>query len=681
MAKYGVGDIRTIALLGHGGTGKTTLAEHILQAAGATSRLGSVDDGTSILDADDEEKARKHTIDAAICHFSWKDKEINLIDTPGYSDFIGAVICAVSAVEGAIITVSASEGIQVNSRRVWSIAEEAGIARAILITRMDGENIDFDGLLSSINEVFGTRCIPMQLPVGAGPSFKGIVDVMNPPSDIPAEVLGDVEATRSSLMEAVVEADDELLEKYLGEEEISSEELAAAFTKALASQTVTPVLCCAAAKEIGLTELMDFMALYMPSPVEGVKRKCVPAEGEGEAKEIEPDPAGPFVARVFKCVTDPFVGKMAYARVFSGTMTAGQIHNARTGRTGKAAQIFRPQGKEQVQISEGIPGDIVGITKVEDIMLSDTLCTKANAVKMDPISFPEPMVSVAVAPKSRGDEQKISGALAKLADEDATFRVSRDSQTNELLVTGMTQLHLDVMLSRLKNRFDVEVTTSEPKIPYRETISAKAEGKYRHKKQTGGRGQFAEVWLRIEPRGRGEGFEFVNSIFGGAIPSQFMPAVEKGIREAMAQGIIAGYPVQDVRVEVYDGKDHPVDSSEAAFKIAGARAFKEAFLKAKPVLLEPIVNMEISIPSQYMGDISGDLNSRRGRIQNVNVSGDMQVIQAVVPMAEVTTYGNQLRSITGGTGSYTMEFSHYDTVPTKVAESIIARSKPQTEEE
>jgi len=678
MAKYEVGDIRNVAFFGHGNTGKTTLAEQMLVEAGVLKRAGSVDEGTSNLDFEDEERERKHTIDSSIVHFSWRGKEINLIDTPGYSDFIASVIGAAAVVETAVITIAAPAGIEVNTRRVWAIASEAGLAKVILISKMDGENIDFPALLKSIQEVFGSNCVPLFLPVGVGGDFQGIVNVLSPPNELPAGVVGDVDAAKEAITESIVEANDELLEKYLGEEQISAEELSSAFVGSMVAGQVVPILCCSTVKGIGVKEVMDFLAMNTPSPVEGLKRRYQSGE---EEVEITPDPNGPFIAQVFKCLTDPFVGKVSFFRVFSGTMTAGQVYNSRTGRAEKVTQIFRPQAREQEQVERAIPGDIIGVTKVEGIAISDTLCDREANVSLPKLIFPQPMVAVAVEPKARGDEQRISEALSKIADEDPTFKVSRDTQTNELVITGMSTLHLDVILSRLKNRFGVEVTTKEPKIPYRETITRNAEGKYRHKKQTGGRGQFAEVWLRIEPLERGAGFEFVDEIVGGAIPSQFIPAVEKGIREAMQQGIIAGYPVQDLRVRVYDGKDHPVDSSEAAFKIAAARAFKNAFMEAKPVLLEPIVNMEIVVPSKYMGDISGDLNSRRGRIVNVDASGDMQIIKAQVPMAEVMNYATQLRSITGGTGSFTMEFSHYDVVPARIAEAVIAKSKPREEEE
>jgi elongation factor G len=681
MAKYEMGDIRNIALVGHGQTGKTTLAEAMLFKAGATTRLGKVEEGSSALDFDPEEKERKISIDSALAHLSWQGREVNLIDCPGYPDFVGHAAAALSVVDTAVVTISAPAGIEVNTRKVWMLADEEGMGKIIVLTKMDADNIDFPALLSSMKEVFGQRCIPLTLPNGMGPNIKGVVNTLNPPADVPAAMKEEVQEAHQALMEAIVEVDDALMEKYLGDEAISPAELGAAFRKAVATGKVTPIVCCAAKKEIGLEEVMNAVVNYAASPAEGPQRKVTVGDNR-EATPLDPKAEGPFVARVFKSITDPFVGKLAFFRVFSGSINGeSSIYNSRSERSEKITQFFRLMGKEQAGTTRLVPGDIVAVSKVEDIMISDTLGDARSRVRFAPIKFPVPMVALAVEPKSRGDEQKISGALAKLADGDPTFRVSRDRQTAELVITGMSQLHLDIMIARLKRRFEVEVTTKQPKIPYKETITGRAEGHHKHKKQTGGRGQYGEVYLRVAPLERGKGFEFVDSIVSATIPGQYVPAVEKGVRETMEKGVLAGYPVEDVQVDVYDGSHHPVDSSEASFKIAASKAFKQAFLAAKAVLLEPIVTLEITVPSRFMGDISGDLNSRRGRILDVQGVGDLQIIRAMIPMAEVMKYATQLRSMTGGQGSYTMEFSHYDIVPARTAETIIAQAKVAEEEE
>ncbi|ODS30617.1 MAG: translation elongation factor [Candidatus Scalindua rubra] len=678
MGQYETKDIRNVASIGHGASGKTSLVEGILFKTGATKRLGSVDDGTSISDFDPEEKERKTTIDSSILHCNWQGKEINIIDTPGYPDFISGSISALSAVETAIVVVAATSGIQVNTQKMWSIAQEAGLARMIVITKMDGENIDFPDLLDSIQNAFGSDCLPLLLPIGHGSGFKGVVDILNLPDEVPGDVIGDVDDSREKLLEGIVSVDDELLEKYLDGQEIETEKLHECFCKAVASGSVVPILCCENKKLLGIEGVLETVVNFTPSPERGLSRMCI-SEG-GEESEIEVSESAPFSAQVFKSVTDPFVGKLSFFRVFSGTLE-NQLgfYNVRTKKNEKVGHIFKTFGKEQQEIEKAIPGDIITISKVEDISVSDTLCNSQQIVKFKDIKFPNPMVSLAVKPKSRGAEQKISETLNRLVEEDSTFKVSRDGQTNELVITGMSNLHLDVILSRLKSRFDIEVDTSPPKIPYKETITTKANSQYKHKKQTGGRGQYGEVYIRIEPLKRGDGFEFKSEIVGGAIPSQYIPAVEKGLRETIEKGILSGNPIVDLKVALYDGSFHTVDSSEAAFKIAASKAFHLAFNDAKPVLLEPIVDIEATIPSEFMGDITGNLSSRRGRIQGMGSYGDLQVVKASIPMDEVKNYETELKSMTGGRGSYTMEFSHYDIVPSHLTQTIIAQAKKEAE--
>ena len=563
---------------------------------------------------------------------------------------------------------------------MWEAARKEGLARLIVVTRIDGDNVDFAQLLSSIQETFGRECIPMTLPIGEGQDFSGVVNVLQVPDEVPAGVIGDVQATHDQLMEEALGADDALMEKYLEEESISEDELRDVLGKAITDGTVVPILVVNGKKETGVEEVLDAVVNFTPSPVEGTKRRLAATEGEGT--EITPDENGPFVGQAFKIMSDPFIGKLSYIRIFSGKVSAdGTLLVGRTGETSKIGQLFRMQGKEQQSVSDGIAGDIVAVPKIEDIQVSDTVLVAKGDQAVEAIPCPVPMVALAVEPKSRGDEQKISEGLSRLAEEDPTFAVQRDTQTKEMVINGMSRLHLDTAIKRLSAR-GVEVTTKRPKIPYRETITKRVdEVEYTHKKQTGGAGQYAKVIVNLYPRERGEGYEFVDKIFGGAIDQPFRPSVDKGIQNKMAEGVVAGYPVVDVGVELIDGKVHPVDSKDIAFQIAGREVFKKAVMQAGPVLLEPIVNMEVTVPMRNMGDITGDVNGRRGRILGMDSQGNFQTVRAQVPLAEVTNYDAELRSITGGEGAYTIEFSHYEAVPSNITQRIIDASKKTAEEE
>ena len=684
MPDYGTKDIRNLALAGHGDSGKTTLVEVILNKCGATNRVGIVEDGTTVSDSDPQEKARGMSIDSAVVHVNHKGRELNIIDTPGYPEFIGQVVTSLPAVETAVLAISASAGIQLNTRRTWDLAKELGLARVVLITKMDGENVDFDALLGQIQDTFGKECAPVMLPVGQSRDFSGVLSLMDPPASPPDGVIGDIDEMRNALVETILESDEDVLERYLMEEQIAPEEIASLFGKAVAAGMVVPVLCCAARADKGVDEVLDFLADVLPSPIEGLSRVANdPKSDEGATIELKPEAGGPLCAQVFKTITDPFVGKLCYFRVFSGSMEGEfSFVPSSTGKSQRVAQLLRPMGQEQEQVERCVPGDIMAFAKVEELRTFDTLYSPKRPAVLSAPALPTPMVSLAVEPKSRGDEQKIGSSLAKLADEDVAFQISRDPQTGETVVTGMSSLHVDIMLARLKERFQVEVNTKQPTIPYKETIAVASDTSYRHKKQTGGRGQFGEVWIRLIPLERGAGFEFDNQVVGGVIPHQFIPAVQKGIVNTMARGVLAGFPVTDLKVELYDGKHHSVDSSEAAFKMAGSKAFRDGFMKGKPVLLEPIVDMEVIVPNQFFGDISGHLSSHRGRIQGGDAMGNMQVIRAEVPMAEVTNYATELKSMTGGQGSYGLEFSHYDIVPSNITQEIIAKAKrPKDEDE
>jgi elongation factor G len=711
MAKYRVDDIRNIAVVGHGAAGKTTLADALLYKAKAVDRRGSVEEGTSVSDYDEEEKKRHISIDTSVLHLEHQGNQIRLLDAPGYPDFVGGALEAMMAVETALIVISAPNGIEVNTRRMFSEAGRRGLARMIVINKLDADNIRFDDLLSAIQETFSKGCALFNAPVGIGPQFSGVVSVLNPPDKAGGSVI-DLAAARSKLIDAIVESDDALMEKYLTEGNISPSELENAIPKALAAGTVVPIFCTSAKKDIGVAELLDAVARYALSPAQGKHRKALKGAGD-QAQEIElkPDESGEFIGQVFKTINDKFVGNLSFIRVMSGKLAADHpIVNARTGKQSRLNGLLLMQGKVQQNVPEAIAGDIVAVAKVEDLAIGDTVGTNAHPPKMPRPGFPTPMFGLAVEPKSRGDEQKISGGLQKIADEDPTFHVTRDSQTKEMVMTGMSQLHLDVVQHRLKRRYDLEVVTKEPKIPYRETVTMNSEASHRHKKQTGGRGQFGEVHLRVYPLPRDlksqeellekfanksrfekmrsahyepdHNFAFIDCIVGGSIPNQFMPAVEKGCKELLERGALAGYRIQDVAVEVFFGKDHPVDSSEQAFKTAGRVAFKTAFLAARPVLLEPIVELEVTVPSKYTGAILGDLNTKRARIENQDsLPGDLAVIKALAPLAEVARYAAQLGSITQGQGSYTMEFSHYDQVPGNVQQQIVSKAKVAAEEE
>jgi elongation factor G len=708
-----VDNIRNIALVGHEQAGKTSLADDLLFKAKAVDRRGSVEDGTSVSDYDDEEKKHKYSIDTSVLHFETAGKKVNMLDAPGKAEFIGAALGALNAVDTAFIVVSATAGVQVNTRRMFSEAGRRGLARILVINKLDGDNIKFDELLAAIGDTFGKACVLCNAPIGVGHSFSGVVSVLQPPDKTPAGCLVDLAEVRSKLVDAIVESDEALMEKYLLEGSINPEELSATLPKALAAGTLVPIFCTAAKKDIGVQELLDAILNFALSPAQAKSRTATTGSGDKATEvKLEPNESGEFVAQVFKTLSDKFVGNLSFFRVYAGKLTADHpITIARSGKISRSGGLLWMQGKTQKNVAEAIAGDILAVAKVEDLHIGDTIGSGAHPPKMPKPSYPTPMFGLAVEPKARGDEQKISGSLQRIADEDPTFKVTRDTQTKEMVITGMSQLHLDVVQHRLKRRFDLEVLTKEPKIPYRETITADAGADHRHKKQTGGRGQFGEVHLRVYPlkdlgihneaqllekfanKSRFEklrsvhyehdhNFAFIDHVVGGTIPNNFMPAVEKGCKEVLETGALAGYRVQDVAVEVYFGKDHPVDSSEAAFKTAGRMAFKKAFREARPVLLEPIVELEVTIPSKYTGAILSDLNTKRARIENQDsLPGDLAVIKGRVPLAEVTRYAAQLGSITQGQGSYTMEFSHYDIVPGNVQQQIVSKTKMAEEEE
>ena len=692
MKPYPPDRIRNVAVVGHGGTGKTTLVEAALYTAKAVDRLGKVDDGTSTTDFDPEEQRRKHTINAALAPLEWNGVKVNLIDVPGYPDFVGEVVGALRAVEGAVLVVDALSAVQVQTEVAWAQADKAGVSRLVVVNRLDRENASFDRTLESLRTRFGTKVAPIQIPIGAEGSFGGVVDLVEmkayaakngemTPSEIPSNLIAGAQAAREKLMEAAAESEDALVEKYLEAGELSQEELLHGLHAGVKAGTLVPVLCAAGGKLVGISLLLNQIVTLLPAPAE---RHEVTATDPRTQKPVPvaQQVGSPLAALVFKTVADPFVGKLSYFRIYGGVLRSdSQVFNATKGKAERIGQIFFVRGKHQVAAPEVGPGDLAAVPKLAETSTGDTLCTKETPVLLPVIAFPPPAISLAVEPKSKADEDKLGVSLQKLTEEDPTFHVSRATEMKQTIISGMGESHLEIMADRLRRKFSVDVTLMPPRIPYRETIRAKGKAQGRYVKQTGGRGQYGVCSIEIEPLARGSGFEFVDKIYGGAIPNQFIPSVEKGVRKALEEGVLAGARVVDVRVRLVDGKYHDVDSSDIAFQIAGSMAFKEAVTSASPVLLEPIMNLSVRVPEGQMGDIIGDLNAKRGRIQGMDPQGDgTTVVVAQVPQAEVLRYASDLRSITGGRGTFELTFSHYEEVPPHVTERIIAEAKHQKAE-
>jgi len=672
----GTGDIRNIILLGHGGTGKTSLAEAMLHKTGATNRLGSVDDKTSICDYYDEEKIHGHSIKSTVVNAQFAGKQLNIIDTPGYPDFIGPSIKAIPAAETIVIVISAAAGIETITRKVFEAATKANKPKLVVINKMDAENAELPQLIKDIQESFGTQCRCANLPAEDRASVIDCIELSQGSSPVM-----DVAGAHTELIESIIEADDALMESYLAGEQIPPEKIAAVFVHALNAGTVVPIVFTNARKEIGIDELLSIITKYTPSPLQ------VPAaelkDGD-KVTALKPDPAGPLAGLVFRITFDPRSNmKFSTIRIFSGTLKTDTNMIRNDEKKGvRPGHILKTQGAETKEIDAGLAGDIVTLAKIEELKVGDLIHDGKVAGKFEMPAAPDPMFALALEPASRGDEQKISSALEKLCEEDPCLKVNRDTQTKELVLYGLGDLHLRVMLEKMENRSKLKVNTKEPKIPYRETITAKAEGHYRHKKQTGGAGQFGEVYLRVEPAERNSdpSLQFSWDIFGGSIPGQYEPAVLKGINEVMDNGFVASFPMQDIKVSIYDGKHHPVDSKEVAFRAAGKGAFIDALHKARAVLLEPIVNMEVVAPAENMGDITGDLASKRGRVSGQDMlPGNMVLIKAQVPLSEVTQYNSQLKSVTGGRGSYSMSLSHYEAVPPNIQVSVVAQYSKKKE--
>ncbi|MBP1749090.1 MAG: translation elongation factor [Deltaproteobacteria bacterium] len=694
MKKYEPDAIRNVGIFSHGGEGKTSIVDAMLFLAGENTRLGSVDEGTSLMDYEPEEVDRKITISSALACFEWGKNKINLLDTPGDDNFISDAKQCMRVVDGAIIVVSAVSGVKVQTEKVWGYANEFGATAGVFINKMDRERADFVRTVDDIKKNFTDKtCLAVQIPIGQEENFTGVVDLLSMKAyiykgdtsgafdvvDIPAAEADLAQKYREQLVETAVETDDEVMERYLNGDEISPEEIEKCLKAGIAANKIVPIFCGSAARNIGINALLDNIVKLFPAPnfrnqVEGINPK------NGEKMVREQSANQPFSALVFKTITDPFAGKLTMFRVYSGEvhpdMTALNVLKEEKERIG---QIFYLVGKKQKPAGSASAGDIAVVAKLKDVQTGDTLCDEKSPIRYEGVTVPNPVISFSLQPKAKGDEDKLNTSLARLIEEDQTIKYSRDEQTKEFLLSGMGQVHIEVVVERMRRKFGVEVELRDPKVPYKETIkgTCKIQGKY--KKQSGGKGQYGDTWLEIGPRQRGEGFEFVDKIVGGAIPRQYIPAVEKGIVEAMHQGILAGYPVIDFRVTLYDGSYHDVDSSEMAFKIAASMGFKKGLEQCKPVLLEPIMKMEVIVPDENMGDIMGDMNSRRGKIMGVETKGSNQVVKAVVPMAEVLRYAPDLRSMTGGRGTFIMEYSHYEEVPAQIADKIVDAAKREKE--
>ena len=692
-----VADIRNLVICGHGNAGKTSLVDKLLIQSGAVQGNPSVDAGTSLCDFDEEEKHHHHSIESSVTHFDHAGKQIHLIDTPGYPELVGQMIGAMRAADTALIAIDAHAGVKVNTRRAWEEAGKAGCGRILVLTKIDTDNIDFPGLIDSIREIFGNECALLNVPLGLSADLRGVASTLQLPADTEGAVVDPV-AIHEALTESIIEVDEEVMERYFEGEMPSDQQRAELMTQAIADGTLVPIVCVSTNQGVGVTELMDVL-ITAALPPTAVQRT---ASKDGDVVAFHPDPNGPLVAQVFKTRVDPFVQRLSFIRVFSGTIKKDSTIDSPEARKGiKIGPLLTVQANETSPVDQAGPGAIVAVAKCEDLHTGTSL----GDLKLPPIDFPTPMVGLAVAPKSHSDDAKLSGALHKITEEDSTIHLEHDPETKEMVLTGMSELHLTLIQERLKRRDKVEVVTKEPKIPYRETIQTNADGSYRHKKQSGGSGQFAEVHIRMFPFPEGtdvdeyavkdrfphlkskhyhekNNFLWIDSVVGGTIPGNFMPAIEKGFLERLRQGVIAGYPVQNVCVEVHFGKDHPVDSNETAFKMASSKVFAEVFKKARPGLLEPMVTMHITVPADYVGDVSSDLSTRRGQMAGMeSAGGGMTIVDAKVPLAEVSTYARTLSSMTGGQGSYAMEFSHYDVMPGNVQQEILAQAKVKEDED
>ncbi len=668
MANVDAAKVRNVGVLGHGGTGKTTLLEHILHMAGLTSRVGSIADGNTVGDYLEEEIQRKQTIAMKLMHLDWKGTRVHFVDHPGYADFLGEVAASTPLLDSLVILVDATTGVQVGTDNAMKYADTYGVPRAIFVNKLDREHTDFEEVVSGLQSAYGAQCVPVVIPIGSGEGLKGVVNILKGSDPAVAE---QAELLKASMVDVVAESDDALLEKYLETGELTPEEFDSGLRAGIRSGRIVPVVAGSVSKKIGIDELLAVITESFPSPLE---RKVVAKTSKGEEVEVKVSADGPFLGQVFRSIVDPYVGQLTLFRVLTGTLRSdSDFYNVTTSSKERTGKIYMLRGKEQVAVEAVGPGDLAAMTKLKSTHFGDTIGSPGTDLHMPKIVLPESMVKLAISPKSRGDEDKIGEALNRLAEEDPTFTHYRDASTNEHLVRGMGDLQLDILLDRMKRKFHVEAETRTPKVAFKETVKGKSDVQGKHKKQSGGHGQYGDVHLRISPNERGGGYKFVDSVVGGVVPKQYIPHVDKGAQEALLRGVIAGYPVVDIVVDLHFGSYHDVDSSEMAFKIAASLAIQKGVKEAKPCILEPVMEIQVTVPDDFMGDINGDLNSRRGRILGMEPAGaGRQCIRALVPEAEILRYSTDLRSMTGGRGSYALKFDHYEEVPEHVAQQLIA---------
>jgi elongation factor G len=687
MKEYDTRQLRNVVLLGHGSAGKTSLAEAMLFASGATNRMGEVENGTTVADFDEEEMRRHISLNLAIVPVEWGGCKINVLDTPGYTDFVGEVKSAVRVADLALILVDAVAGVEVGTELVWDYADEHGLPRMVVVNKMNRENASLDRTLAALREAFGKNFFPVQLPIGAAGDFAGVVDLIakkalmgsdGKETEIPDNMADQVEDAYLQVVEAAAEADDDLIVKYLEGGELTDKESQQGLRAAILNSTAVPVLVTAATANLGVKALLDALVAYAPSPAD---RGPVTAEGTAGEEEIQPNELSPLAALAFKTTADPFVGKLTCLHVYGGILESdSRVQNSRAKEEERLGQIYVMRGKEQLPVARLRTGDIGAVAKLSHTLTGDTLCDKGHPVSLPGPVFPSPLFGVAVNPTSKADQAKLGPTLTRICEEDPTLRWHQEASTKQTILEGMGEAHVDIALRRMQNRFDVGVETSIPKVPYKETITQTYSDQYRHKKQTGGAGQFAEVHMRLEPLPRDTGYEFDWEVFGGAISRSFESSIQKGVKQVMEQGVIAGYPVVDVKAVVYDGKEHPVDSKDIAFQIAGREVFKKVMMEAGPVLLEPIHKVVITVPDEYTGDIMGDLNTKRARVLGMDQKGNRSIITALAPLAEMQRYATDLRSLTQGRGVFSMELDHYENVPTHLAQAIIAAHQKEKEE-
>ena len=681
MKDYPPDKIRNVVLTGHSGSGKTSLSEALLFAAGATNRLGKVEEGTTVSDWDPDEQKRGFSVNLSILPMEWDGHKVNVLDTPGYADFLGEVKCGLRAAELAIVAVDAASGVQVGTEFAWQFADELELPRAVFVNRMDRDNADFSAALSQLQALWGQKCVALQIPIGSQQAFQGVVDLLTMKAymgekgeekEIPGDLKAQAESLREKLIEAAAETDDALITKYLEGEELTAEELARGARAAIAAGSLVPVMAGSAGKVIGVRRLLDSMVSLFPSPVDR------PATTDGET--LKADPSAPLAALVFKTAADPYVGRLTYFRVLSGSFKAdSQAWNANREVAERIGPVYVISGKAQQQVAQIGAGDIGAVAKLAETQTGDTLCAKEKALRLPSISFPEPAFSAAVSPKTKADLDKMGSALQRIVEEDPSLRLERNADTGETVLSGMGDSHVEVALEKIRRKFSVDLAMNLPKVPYKETITGAAQAEYTHKKQTGGHGQYARVALEVQPLARGEGFQFANKTVGGVVPKQYVGSVEKGVLEALPDGVLAHYPMVDMKVILFDGREHPVDSSDIAFKIASSMALKKGALDAQPVLLEPIMTMQITVPEANTGDVISDLNGKRARVLGMTPRGAMTTVEAQAPLAEVQRYSADLRSMTQGRGFYSMTFSHYEEVPQHVTQRIVEAAQKERE--